>query len=113
MSGPTLDELVSRDPIPAPSLPFVVEEEAPLVLYIRRRDGWRYEIQPRLHELPDEYRERVDLHCKWFNDTYDYAAREERRRAQDERKRTSELADALEQFGKDVAEIARITQAAE
>ena len=113
MSGPTLDELVTRDPIPAPSLPFVVEEEAPLVLYIRRRDGWRYEIGPRLHELPDEYRERVELHCRWFNDTYDYAAREERRRAQaNDRAATAafvggpDLLDTL-------IDIARTTQAAE
>jgi hypothetical protein len=107
-----MSEYLDREPIPAPPLPFVVEEEAPLVLFIRRRDGWRYQIQPHLHELPDQYRERVELHCKWFNDTYDYAAREEHRRAQDWRQRKSELDDALEQFGKDVAEIARITQQA-
>ena len=77
-----MSEYLDQKPQPCPPLPFVVEEEGPLLLFIRRRDGQRYEIGPRMYEQPDAYRERVELHCKWFNDTYDYGAREERRRAQ-------------------------------
>ena len=105
-----MSEYLDRDPIPAPPLPFmVVETEGEI--FIRRRDGKPYIPFRALGELECQYRHRCETVCAFMNDAHDYGACEEHRRAKDNQKRASEFDDALEQFGKDVAEIKRLLDA--
>lgn len=107
MSGPTLNELIDRDPIPAPPLPFeVVDDDG--YIFIRRRDGKHYRPFEPMGVNPEEYRGKCEWLCELLNDVYYYGALAEIKRAREvDRKSAAAFLDAMADLTK------TITQAAE
>ncbi len=80
MSGPTLDDLISRDPIPAPPLPFTVMDDNGYI-FVRRRDGKHYRPFEAMGVNPETYRAKCEWLCDLLNDAHDYGAMEQIKRA--------------------------------
>ena len=116
MTGPTLDELIAREPIDPPPRAFEVVDaimDGYRYICVRRRDGKPYRPFEPMGVNPEQYRAECEWLCDLMNDAHDYGAMEQIKRARaTDRAATDAFAGGPDLLDT-LIDIARTTQAAE